>query len=151
MSDFNYEIKANDYYGDGAEKFVPNNPLKRPKIRYGFFIIAVVGFAALILLSYFVASKCIFNGLENKTAYSFVFCVIIALSYCLIIAKKAIIWIVKVYQHYAPDEVRLRCVFEPSCSEYMILAIEKYGLFVGVYKGIRRLLRCQPPGGIDYP
>jgi putative component of membrane protein insertase Oxa1/YidC/SpoIIIJ protein YidD len=34
----------------------------------------------------------------------------------------------------------------------MIMAINKYGLFRGVYKGIRRLLRCKPPnGGEDYP
>ena len=47
---------------------------------------------------------------------------------------------------------RLKCVFEPSCSEYMILAVNKYGLVRGVIKGIRRLLRCHPPnGGKDYP
>ncbi len=53
---------------------------------------------------------------------------------------------------YAAPQIRLACVFEPSCSEYMILALAKYGLIRGGYKGICRLLRCHyPNGGEDYP
>lgn len=45
------------------------------------------------------------------------------------------------------------CRFEPSCSRYMIGALEKYGLFRGFAKGVARLLRCHPwhPGGYDPP
>ena len=44
------------------------------------------------------------------------------------------------------------CVFEPTCSEYMKLAVIKYGFIKGVFKGIKRILRCTPKnGGIDYP
>lgn len=45
------------------------------------------------------------------------------------------------------------CKFEPSCSEYMILAIQKYGPACGVLKGLWRLLRCNPwsRGGEDPP
>ena len=45
------------------------------------------------------------------------------------------------------------CRFEPSCSRYMIGALRKYGLIKGLWKGIRRLLRCHPwnPGGYDPP
>lgn len=44
------------------------------------------------------------------------------------------------------------CLFIPSCSNYMILAIEKYGLIKGITKGVKRILRCVPPnGGVDYP
>ena len=69
-----------------------------------------------------------------------------------IISKHALIWFIHVYQHYAPDEIRLKCVFEPSCSEYMILAVQKYGVMKGVIKGADRLLRCHPPnGGKDEP
>ena len=72
--------------------------------------------------------------------------------YLAVISKKIIIWMVHLYQNKAPDAVRLRCVFEPSCSEYMILAIEKYGVVRGVWKGIQRLGRCHAPnGGKDYP
>ena len=56
------------------------------------------------------------------------------------------------YKAFAPLSVRDRCRFEPTCSTYMIMAIKKYGLFIGVYKGIRRILRCRPPyGGVDLP
>ena len=59
---------------------------------------------------------------------------------------------VLMYKAFAPLEVRDRCRFEPTCSTYMILAIKKYGLFIGVFKGLRRITRCKPPnGGIDYP
>ena len=59
---------------------------------------------------------------------------------------------VLVYKAFAPMSLRNRCLFTPTCSSYMIMAIYKYGLFVGVFKGIRRITRCRPPnGGEDYP
>lgn len=64
------------------------------------------------------------------------------------------VWIalIRFYQRHASLELRQSCLFEPSCSEYTILAIEKYGSVRGVWKGLRRILRCKPPnGGIDYP
>lgn len=62
------------------------------------------------------------------------------------------IGMVLMYKAFAPMHVRERCRFQPTCSSYMILAIQKYGLFLGVIKGINRLFRCKPPnGGIDLP
>lgn len=70
----------------------------------------------------------------------------------LIFLKRFIIWSILVYQKFAPSKIRLLCFFEPSCSEYMKISIQKYGVFYGVYKGIKRLLRCHyPNGGTDYP
>lgn len=45
------------------------------------------------------------------------------------------------------------CRFEPSCSEYMIQAVRKYGPICGTAKGVRRICRCHPwnPGGYDPP
>ena len=66
--------------------------------------------------------------------------------------KRFAIGLVLLYKVLAPMDVRRKCVFIPTCSTYMIMAITKYGLFFGVYKGIRRLLRCHPPNsGEDYP
>jgi hypothetical protein len=44
-----------------------------------------------------------------------------------------------------------RCRFHPTCSEYAIAAIEKYGLIIGIFKAYWRILRCNPwsKGGID--
>jgi len=43
------------------------------------------------------------------------------------------------------------CPYYPTCSQYMIDAIEKKGLARGMWLGIKRLLRCHPfsAGGID--
>ncbi len=46
-----------------------------------------------------------------------------------------------------------RCRFYPSCSAYGVASIRKYGPFVGLYRTLRRLLRCHPwhAGGYDPP
>ena len=43
------------------------------------------------------------------------------------------------------------CKFVPSCSQYLIEAIEMHGVVVGLFYGIKRLLRCWPfvKGGFD--
>ena len=67
-------------------------------------------------------------------------------------AKGAVLYAIRIYQRYAPASLRERCRFEPSCSEYMRMAIEKYGLIKGVKKGRNRLKRCNvEDGGYDYP
>lgn len=72
----------------------------------------------------------------------FVFC-------CL---KRMAVCLVKLYQHFAPDSIRKKCRFEPSCSEYMLLSLEKYGFWKGVFKGLNRLKRCNhKDGGFDFP
>ena len=43
------------------------------------------------------------------------------------------------------------CRFQPTCSVYMIKAVEKYGVWRGVGKGLKRIGRCHPfhEGGLD--
>ena len=66
--------------------------------------------------------------------------------------KKALIWCIQVYQKYASAELRKSCVFQPSCSEYMIASIKSHGTLIGLWKGTKRLMRCHyPNGGIDNP
>ncbi len=70
----------------------------------------------------------------------------------LIFLGPAAIWLVRLYQRYAPISVRSMCRYEPSCSQYMILAIKKYGPYRGIPMGIRRIRRCgHKQGGFDYP
>jgi len=72
--------------------------------------------------------------------------------YIVIRLRSVVIWFIRIYQRYASEELRQSCVFEPSCSEYMILSIKKYGLLFGVTKGMKRLKRCRYPNeGEDYP
>lgn len=64
-----------------------------------------------------------------------------------------IIGVIRVYQRTLSPLLGSVCRFQPSCSRYMIGAIEKYGVVRGVSKGCRRLCRCHPwhPGGFDPP
>lgn len=78
--------------------------------------------------------------------------IIVNLIYYLFLLKYVLIFIVKIYQKIAPISIRSRCRFEPSCSNYMLQSLEKYGLFKGLKKGIKRLKRCNiNDGGYDYP
>lgn len=68
--------------------------------------------------------------------------------------KKVLIKIIKFYQRYISRlKGRPSCRFYPTCSQYAVMAIEKYGAVRGSLKAIRRILRCNPlsKGGIDYP
>ncbi|MCD6499205.1 MAG: membrane protein insertion efficiency factor YidD [Deltaproteobacteria bacterium] len=59
----------------------------------------------------------------------------------------------RLYQRYISPLKKPSCRFVPTCSEYAVEAIEKYGVLNGSYKSVRRLLRCHPfhPGGFDPP
>lgn len=72
------------------------------------------------------------------------------ISYLLL--KRFFIGTILLYKAFAPMRIRNECRFVPTCSTYMILAVQKYGLLIGTVKGILRLFRCHPPnGGEDYP
>lgn len=60
---------------------------------------------------------------------------------------------VRFYQRALSPLLGNNCRFQPTCSEYMIGAIGRYGLFRGVLRGIWRILRCHPfnRGGYDPP
>lgn len=56
------------------------------------------------------------------------------------------------YKAFAPMKIRNQCRFHPTCSTYMIICIQKYGLIFGITKGVKRICRCKPPnGGDDWP
>lgn len=68
--------------------------------------------------------------------------------------KKFFIFLLKGYQkcispifHY----MGVDCKFYPSCSNYMMQAIQKYGCMKGIYLGLKRIIRCHPfaKGGYD--
>jgi len=59
----------------------------------------------------------------------------------LVALKPAIIGAIRLYQRYATEDIRRRCLFKPTCSEYAILAIQKYGVIRGMMKAYIRLLK----------
>ncbi|HML88822.1 MAG TPA: membrane protein insertion efficiency factor YidD [Methylomusa anaerophila] len=59
--------------------------------------------------------------------------------------------VIKFYRLFLSPLKPPTCRFVPTCSEYALLAIEKYGVVRGTYLAVRRVLRCHPfhPGGYD--
>ena len=60
--------------------------------------------------------------------------------------KQIGIFLVKIYQKIIPTYYRACCRYHPSCSEYAIAALNKYGLIKGGWIAIKRILRCNPWG-----
>ncbi|HPY81967.1 MAG: membrane protein insertion efficiency factor YidD [Bacteroidales bacterium] len=54
---------------------------------------------------------------------------------------------IRLYQRILSPFFPNSCRFNPTCSEYGIQAIQKYGIFKGSYLLVKRLLRCNPWGG----
>ncbi|MBI4857722.1 MAG: membrane protein insertion efficiency factor YidD [Acetobacterium sp.] len=65
--------------------------------------------------------------------------------------KKFLILIVRGYQKFISPLLGNNCRFSPTCSQYFIMAVDKYGVVKGSYLGGKRILRCHPfnPGGYD--
>jgi len=58
---------------------------------------------------------------------------------------------IKLYQRFISPLFPNSCRFYPTCSNYAILAIDKYGIVKGSFLAIKRILKCNPfhPGGYD--
>ncbi len=65
--------------------------------------------------------------------------------------KYVLIFLIKVYQNTFSRVMPPSCRFYPSCSQYGVEALKKYGVFKGSWLTIKRVARCHPfnPGGYD--
>ena len=65
--------------------------------------------------------------------------------------KRFFIFLIKVYQKYLSPLKTTKCPYTPTCSQYGLEAIEKYGVFKGGLLALWRILRCNPfsHGGYD--
>jgi len=62
-----------------------------------------------------------------------------------------LIQLIRVYQWTISPLLGNHCRFYPSCSQYMVEALQTHGLLKGLGYGMRRLSHCHPlhPGGVD--
>jgi hypothetical protein len=69
------------------------------------------------------------------------------------IPARLLVAVVRLYQITLSPWLGQACRFEPTCSNYMIEAVGKYGFLRGGWRGICRLARCHPlhAGGYDPP
>ena len=65
--------------------------------------------------------------------------------------KRMMLALLRFYKREISPMLPDACRFRPTCSEYAMQAIQKYGALKGGYLAIRRILRCHPfhPGGYD--
>jgi uncharacterized protein len=65
--------------------------------------------------------------------------------------KRIVIKVLRLYQLMISPLIGQCCRFYPTCSNYMIEAVETHGVCRGVWLGSKRLLKCHPlhPGGVD--
>ena len=65
--------------------------------------------------------------------------------------KKFFIFMIKLYQKYISPLKSTKCPYYPTCSQYGLEAIQKYGAFKGGLLAFWRILRCNPfsKGGYD--
>lgn len=65
---------------------------------------------------------------------------------------KGIIFLVRGYQRFISPLTQPSCRYYPSCSSYMIKAVQVHGGFKGFLMGVSRILRCHPfaKPGLDY-
>jgi putative membrane protein insertion efficiency factor len=59
---------------------------------------------------------------------------------------------VRFYQRFISPAIPQRCKYHPSCSQYSVTAIRRYGILRGLILSAWRLLRCNPwsHGGVDF-
>lgn len=65
--------------------------------------------------------------------------------------KTLLIWLIRGYRRFISPLLPPSCRFQPTCSQYAIQAIERFGLSKGGSLAVKRIMRCHPfhPGGYD--
>jgi putative membrane protein insertion efficiency factor len=66
-------------------------------------------------------------------------------------ARTVLLWGIRGYQSFISPFLPRRCKYYPSCSQYAVDALSRYGIFRGIVLAAWRLLRCNPMsyGGYD--
>jgi hypothetical protein len=65
--------------------------------------------------------------------------------------KKVLIFFIDLYRRFVSPIRHGKCRFYPTCSQYAVQAIERYGAAKGMFMAGKRILKCHPfhPGGYD--
>ncbi len=64
--------------------------------------------------------------------------------------KRVLLLLIRLYQKHISPGLPHRCRFSPTCSQYALEAITKYGALKGGWLALKRLLRCNPFYKGDY-
>ena len=61
--------------------------------------------------------------------------------------SKFILALIRFYQYAVSPLIPPRCRYIPTCSQYAVEAVKKYGAFKGGWLALKRIARCHPFGG----
>lgn len=130
---------------DSIRHYCRYHKLSRPPIRWPLIIGVMLTFESLL---YLCASL-----LPLSASSFFLFTESAHIVVCLCCGRIILRLTVQLYQRYAPESLRRQCTCQPTCSEYALLALEKYYWPKALLLIIRRVTHtCQQPGyKIDYP
>ena len=103
------------------------------------FLKFFISLGIVVILFYFINSLFNTNNLLKLLS-------LITLFY-IFMGKLLLILIIKIYQNYVSDDIRNKCRFEPSCSNYALLVLKKYSIQKAVYLIVNRLYRCSYTDG----
>ena len=138
------EQMPTEWEQDVADRYVNDRLLVRPDTNIAKAILSVLLFlltiGVLVLCFYncrYLFPSDVQNFCDEHPVLLFAIVFFVGLLFCF---KYAVIGAIKLYQYYAPEEIRRRCLFMPTCSEYAILAIRKYGGVIGLCKTYFRLV-----------
>ena len=125
--------------------YVLHHPLSRPYIPWTRIISIVALCEGLLLCGIFLLDLKAWQMSLLADAYH---------SAILIVCGKPLFsTVIKIYQRYAPEHVRRQCKCKSTCSEYALLALEKYPWPKALFLIVKRVTHtCEQPGyKIDYP
>ena len=61
-----------------------------------------------------------------------------------------IILIIRIYQFFVSPILKTNCRYLPTCSDYSLKSLKKYGIIKGGYLSVKRISHCHPFGGQGY-
>ena len=143
---------------DTVARYVLKRPMNRPNTSYTKAFLYITVFVAVnVLMTFLLCRLIIWFGLpsfypklaaiiraDNTIAFYLSVGLLQFLISGILVIKPAVIGAIHLYQRYAPEEVRRRCLFKPTCSEYAILAVKKYGVVRGLLMTYDRVFhRCR--------
>ena len=127
----------------------PESNLFRPQlpwIKFSFgtlFLILLI--FALVSISRYYSMHC-----NSPMADVQIFIFWTTLIFCSSV-KYYLIFSVLCYQRYAKSSTRLKCCCYPSCSQYALIALKKYGCIIGSFLSLKHCIKCKPPGIHEFP
>ena len=138
------------FVSHSSENALDEAKVFRPKIHWLKTAVKVVGHLLFGILC--AAATTIAIGIDAMVIEATILFAMAYYAICSYLQRQNIlIWIIRLYQFRAPAKLRSKCPMVPSCSQYMILAVEKFDIIKGVKKSVDRLRRCEEPSQIDYP